>query len=201
MSAKTKRDSDPGLSELDAAEELRLSALLRHAFAPSEIDPHVHERLLLAALEDPLAEASPEELAQSERLRQALEGHGDHQDLRLARALSAAFAPSLDRALPAPELGPKARLERPRQRTIYRFAGVAAALAMAAALVLELTPRLRQNSAPAPDLASFSLAQSRSTAPLFQAESAGAPSERIDRIASARSRDLRDNRYALWGVR
>ncbi len=52
-----------------------------------------------------------------------------------------------------------------------------------------------------PDLRAFALAQSRSTAPLFQADSAGAASSRIDRIASARSRDLRDNRYALWGVR
>jgi len=201
MSEMTQRDSDPELPDLDAAEELRLSALLRHAFAPSEIDPARHERLLLAALEDPLAEASPEELVESERLRQALDGHGDHEDLYLARALSAAFAPSLDQPLPEPALPAKARHEPPRRVIFYRFAGVATALAAAAAVLLQLTSELRKNAAPAPDLASYSLAQSRSTAELFQADAAGAPSERIDRIASARSRELRDNRYTLWGVR
>lgn len=203
MSKITERDSDPELPELDPAEELRLSALLRNAFAPSEIDPTRHERLLLAALEDPLAEPSAEELVESERLRQALDGHGDHQDLRLARTLSAAFAPSLERPLPEPELerGPQLKVRRSGQVVFYRFAGVGTALALAAAVLLRLTPELRTNSAPAPDLAVLALAQSRSTATLFQADAAGAPSERIDRIASARGRDLRDNRYALWGVR
>ncbi|MEI9950877.1 MAG: hypothetical protein WDO74_18355 [Pseudomonadota bacterium] len=112
MSEMTERDSDPDLPELDAAEERRLSALLRHAFAPSEIDPARHERLLLAALEDPMAEASPEELVESERLRQALDGHGDHEHVRLARALSAAFAPSLDRPL----LEPRRRAPGDRER-------------------------------------------------------------------------------------
>ena len=71
----TERDSDPELNALpllDAAEEARLSALLRHAYAPQEIDGARHEQLLLAALEDPFAEPSPEELVQSERLRRAL---------------------------------------------------------------------------------------------------------------------------------
>ena len=76
-------DRDEGPPELDAAEESRLSALLRHAFAPSEIEHARHERLLLAALEDPFAEASPEELLESERLRRALDGDGDHEHLRL----------------------------------------------------------------------------------------------------------------------
>jgi len=201
MSELTQRDSDPDLPELDAEEERRLAALLRHAFAPTEIDPTRHERLLLAALEDPLAEASPEELVESERLRQALEGHGEHENLRLARALSAAFAPSLERALPEPALEPKPRISRPARVIFYRFAAVSTALSLAAGVVLLVLPELRKHAAEAPDLASIALAQSRSTAELFRANSAGAPSDRIDRIASARSRDLRDNRYALWGVR
>ena len=196
----TERDSDPDLPELDAVEEHRLSALLRHAFAPSEIDPARHERLLLAALEDPLAEASPEERLESERLRQALEGHGDHEHLRLARALSAAFSPNLDRPLPEPQPAMKARARPAPQVIFYRFAAVACALAVAAAVLLRLTVELPR-SAPAPDLASLALAQSRSTAAFFEANTAGAPTERIDRIASARSRDLRDNRYRLWGLR
>jgi len=201
MTEISERDSEPELPELDAAEEARLSALLCHAFRPSEIDPARHERLLLAALEDPFAEASPEELVESERLRQALDGKGDHQDLHLARALSAAFTPSLARPLPEPPLSAKTARKRSAQVIFVRFAGVAAALAVAAAVLLRLTPDLAKHSAPAPDLATLALAQSRSTAEFFSADSAGAPSERIDRIASVRSRELRDNRYALWGVR
>jgi len=201
MSEHTERDSEPELPELDAATEARLATLLQNAFRPSEIDPARHERLLLAALEDPFAEASPEERIESERLRQALDGQGDHQDLLLARALSAAHAPELRRPLPEPELGAFAPRKRERSGRViyYRFAGVATALAVAAAVLLRLTPQ--KSAPPAPDLATFALAQSRSTAAIFRADSAGAPSERIDRIASVRSRELRDNRYALWGVR
>ena len=210
MSELTEPDAEPELPELDPSEELRLSALLQHAFRPSEIDPARHERLLLAALEDPFADASPEELVESERLRQALDGQGEHQDLRLARALSAAFtpsgvtkrvAPSLERPLPEPKPLPIVAPRRSGQVIFYRFAAVATALAVAAAVLLQLTPELRTGSAPAPDLATLALAQSRSTAAFFRADAASAPSERIDRIASVRSRELRDNRYALWGVR
>jgi len=199
MSERSEHDSEPELPELDAAEEARLAALLRHAFQPSEIDPARHERLLLAAFEDPLAEASPEELLESERLRRALEGQGEHQDLPLARALSAAFAPALTRPLPEPELGRKSSGSGSGRVIYYRFAGWGAALAVAAALLLRLSTE--KSAPPAPDLATLALAQSRSTAAFFHADSAGAPSERIDRIASVRSRELRDNRYALWGVR
>ena len=201
MSELDARNSDPDLPELDPAEERRLSTLLRHAFAPSEIDAARHERLLLAALEDPLAEPSPEELVESERLRQALDGHGDHEHQRLARALSAAFAPKLERPLPEPQHEVKPRVGPSRVVILYRFAAVTAAVALAAAVLLRLTPAPRKSSPPAADLAILALAQSRSTAALFQASAASAPSERIDRIASARSRDLRDNRYTLWGVR
>src|SRR6478735_3245690 len=204
MSELTEPDSVPKLPELpelDAEEELALAALLRHAFRPSEIDPARHERLLSAALEDPFSDASAEELIESERLRQALEGQGDHQDLRLARALSAAFSPNFDQPLPEPERAEPLPRKRAPQVVFYRFAALGSALAIAAAVLLQLTPGQRKSSAPAPDLATLALAQSRSTAAFFRADSAGAPSERIDRIASVRSRELRDNRYALWGVR
>ncbi|MEO7033713.1 MAG: hypothetical protein ABI548_07525 [Polyangiaceae bacterium] len=210
----TEHDSDPELNEferLDAVEEARLSALLKHAFAPTEIDAARHERLLLAALVDPFAEPSPEELVQSERLRRALEGEGDHADLALARALANAYAPSAV----APQVdAPAARSagsaiasslasaapKRASAKVFYlRFGGIAAALAAAAAVLLAI--RARPNHAPAPDLPALALVQSRSTAALFQADSAGPPSARIDRIASLRERDLRNNRYAMWGLR
>ena len=195
-------DSDPDqeLPELDPAEEERLASALRHAFAPSPIDPERHERLLRIALEDPFAPASADELVESERLRQAFEGAGEHADLALARALSAAHSPE-----PAPSASlarVSEALEQPAQgKVLYlRFGAVATALAAAAAVLLLFgSPTSR---APAPDLQALTLAQSRSTAPLFQmAAVPGAPSLRIDRIASVRARELRENRYALWGVR
>ncbi len=207
----TEHDSDPELNALallGAAEEARLSALLKHAFAPGELDPARHEQLLLAALEDPFAEPSPEELVQSERLRRALEGEGDHADLALARALANAHAPS--RVAPkvgTPELlqprsasDSSAPPKKASAKVFYvRFGGIAAGLAAAAALLFRI--QSGSSHAPGPDLPTLALAQSRSTAALFQSASAGPPSARIDRIASLRERDLRDNRYALWGVR
>jgi hypothetical protein len=201
MTRVGESDFEPELAELAAADERRLGELLQNAWSPRELDAARHERLLEAALEDPFAAASAEERAQSDRLRRALDGQGEHENLRLARALSAAFAPHLDRPLAEPELAAKAGQRRSRRVIFQRFAGVASALAVAAVALLWLAPARRTSSAPAPDLATLVLVQSRSTAEFFQANSAGAPSARIDRIASARSRDLRDNRYALWGVR
>ncbi len=193
------------LPELGDAEEQRLVELLRSAYAPRNIDAARHERLLQAALEDPFAPASAEELVESERLRDALDGKGDHADAALARALSAAFAPSREPPAISPRLSaaPLSARTPARSNVRYlRFAGGATALLAAAAAVLLLVsqgPRSMPQSAP--DLPALALAQSRSTAPLFQAAIAGAASSRIDRIASARGRELRDNRYALWGVR
>ncbi len=201
----TEFDSDRELPELDSAEEHRLYELLRSAYAPRELDPARHERLLLAALDDPFAPPTAEELVESERLRQALDGRGDHEALALARALSSAFAPkpSGPAHVTLPELARTPAAPAPERRKsnviLLRFAGGGAALAAAAAILLSVLPSPRPESAP--DLPAFALAQSRSTAPLFQADTAGQASSRIDRIASARGRDLRDNRYALWGVR
>ena len=198
-------DSDPDLAELvalDGDEERRLSMLLRSAYAPTEIDPARHERLLGAALEDPFAPASAEELVESERLRQALDGNGDgdHLDLVLARALSAAHAPSLAAPRALPRLARGASERPPAQVLYFRFAGVAATLAAAAAVLLAVTSHTTQQAS-LPELPALALAQSRSTAALIRADAAGDPSTRIDRIASLRGRELRDNRYALWGVR
>ena len=197
----TPHDSDPDLPELDAAEERRLATLLKSAFAPDEIDLARHERLLLSALEDPFATPSPEEIVESERLRRALDGDGDHLDLVLARALAAAYAPS---GAP-PKVVPPATLtaeSKPAAKVFYvRFGGVLAALAAAAAVLFMVSSRNTSPEASAPELPALALVQSRSTAALFQTASVGPPSARIDRIASVRERDLRANRYAMWGVR
>ena len=72
---------------------------------------------------------------------------------------------------------------------------------LAAAAVLLLVVGTRRTRAPTAELPALGLLQSRSTATLFESASVGAPSARIDRIASVRARDLRANRYAEWGVR
>ena len=205
MTRLTSSNTGPDLAELaqiESDEEQRLSTLLRSASAPAAIDPARHERLLQAALEDPFAPASAEELVESERLRQGLDGNGDgeHLDLVLARALSAAHAPSVELPRAKPRLlsvaaGP------PSTRVLYlRLGGVAATLAAAAGVLLAVTSQPSMHGS-APEFPALALVQSRSTAALIQVDAAGPPSTRIDRIASARGRELRDNRYALWGVR
>lgn len=196
----------PDLPELDAEQERALESLLRSAFAPTAIHSARHERLLQAALVDPFADASDEERAESERLRRALSGNGDHPSSSLARALSAAHG-AQDASLPSVPSVPAAPVDsRLGKLLFYRVATVGASLALAAAVTLWLVrpPDEQPSTEPmanAPDLPALAYAQSRSTASLFAGDEPGPASTRIDRIASARARDLRDNRFAAWGVR
>jgi hypothetical protein len=212
----------PPVPVLGAAEEAELAEALRAAFAPTELSRERHAALLAFALEDPLAPASADELRESERLRQALEtGDDGHADAALARALRSAVSPpplagaTRERAeavvrqrgdAPEPN-SPKSRsAAEPRRNVIFVTFG-AVALAAAAGFALMLA-RPSAESAPSADLALTNapprpeLLQSRTTGELFHERfEAGATTARIDRITSARARDLRENRYALWGVR
>jgi len=194
MTRDDERDPPEPDTWLTDAEESALAAALRAAYAPAPLDPERHAALLAAALEDPLAPPTEDELRASERLRQAMEaGDQAHPDAALARALAAAHrSGALD-----PE-----REVRTRRTSLGRSANVvfvafgAAALAAAAALALFLArPAVRQHEPAA------ALAVSRTTAELFHEpfDSAQATA-RIDRIAEYREREGRDNRYALWGV-
>jgi hypothetical protein len=79
------------------------------------------------------------------------------------------------------------------------FGAVGAALAAAATLLLFVGTA--SQSVPEPSLAT-GLARPRSTAPLFSERfDTEGTTARMDAIASARGRDLRDNRFASWGVR
>lgn len=183
---------------------------LEAALRPSELDPAVGERLLELALEDPLAPPSEAELVESARLRDALEQGAPDADAALLRALGAPFAAP---AAPAPELASveralQAALEAPtetarperRGNVVYVAFGAGSAVLAAAAAALLFVGTLR-GGAPAPTRAA-AYAESRSTAPLFSDRfETGDTTARMDVIASARSRDLRDNRYAAWGVR
>ncbi len=146
---------------------------------------------------DPDAPPSAEELAAAESLREALEGRGDarHPDAELARALRHAVAPRailpgdhrriLDRVVP---------LER-RRTTIFV---AASAFAAAAAIVVAVTSLGSRTDAPA-----AALAKPRTTQDLFDAPfpREGGTTDRIDAIVASRTRDLRGNRWAKWGVK
>jgi hypothetical protein len=189
-----------------------LATALVSAYAPGDLDPRANERLIREALEDPLRPASDDELRESERLRRALDGESDHPDLDLARSLASAHraersSPPATRELV--ERAARGALGKPPSKqhgsVIYvTFGGVLAAAATVALLVGD--PRDAQHShdlegTPA-SMAAPSLQRSRSSEELFSHKfSRGHTSERIDRIASARSRDLRANRFRQWGVR
>jgi hypothetical protein len=151
---------------------------------------------------DPDAPPSEEELAESARLREALADPAKaSEDAELLRALASAHAPR--------EIDPlvhRAIVERaitgrgkPRRGVVVRVAfGVAAVFAAAALVLLFVRTRL-----PRPSDATAQVSISRSTQPLFAEPFApqGGESARIDRIAMARAADLRENRFARWGVR
>lgn len=125
---------DAGEPWLDEAEEQRLAAALRAAYAPAELDPVRHAEILALALEDPFAEPSDDELRESERLRQALESDDvSHPDAALARALRAATSPE---PLPRSEARRLAATVTPKKPNVVYVAFGGVALAAAAAFAL-----------------------------------------------------------------
>jgi hypothetical protein len=192
---------------LPAEQEAALLAALEAALRPSELDPELNERLIELSLEDPLAPPSAEELVESERLRDALEHGGAHEDADVLRALQATFADeprrdhdgAVERALDG-ALGSTTQAPPKRGNVVYAVFGAAGAVLAAAAAVALFLGTLSRGNAPA--ASAGALVRPHSTAPLFAERfETGDTTARMDLIASARSRDLRDNRYAAWGVR
>jgi hypothetical protein len=151
---------------------------------------------------DPDAPPSAEELAESARLREALEDPSkSHEAADFARALSLAHEPrAIDPAAHGEIVACAVRAVRPRGRVV-RVAFVAtAALALAAGVALLMKTK---GALPVPVGAPPSLAVARSTQPLFREPFApvGGESARIDRIVLARAGDLRQNEFTRWGVR
>lgn len=159
---------------------------------------------------DDVLDPTPEELAAAEALRVALEeGSGGDgaggEDADFLRSLKAAHDPQpidakthdaiIERAL----FRAKKPVSKPREGTVIRVAfGAAAIFAVAAALLL-MFGKLGTQSAP---IEKPELARVRSTAPLFDHPfDSKEASVRVDRIAMARASDLRENRFAQWGVR
>jgi len=211
-------ERDPAL---ELADEAQLLLALEAALRPTALDPELNERLICFALEDPLAPASDAELLESARLRDALEGPTggaspavlpaeEYSDAATLRALQVAFQPhsasdellarvlGSEVALTAAPVSDQRRAPKKKTSVVYAAFGVSGiAVSLAAGFALLATGT---RNAPSTDLPS--LVKPRSTAALFSERfETEATSARIDRIASARSRDLRDNRYAAWGVK
>jgi hypothetical protein len=181
---------------LEPAQERELAEALRAAWNPAPLDPAVQRQILNAALEDPFAEPTEDEIRESGRLRRALEDDdGSHADVELARALRRAVKPGAEEpAAPVP------RAARSTARVVYvTFGGLALAAAAGFALFVA---RPRSDSAIATAPPSRALHASRPTGDLFAERfTTSGTTDRIDRIATARAHDLRENRYAAWGVR
>ncbi len=163
----------------------------------------------------PDAPPTEDELREASALARALEGsvgkddddrHEASDDAAFLHAIALAHDP-LRAASLSPELNARlvdrafskgaAPKNRPGRVIRVVFGGGMVAMAAAAALVLGFGSR---GPTPLPEAAK--LAQSRSTQDLFREPfRADQGSARIDRIAMARSGDLRENRFERWGVR
>jgi hypothetical protein len=158
------------------------------------------------SLVDPDAPASEEEIAAAEDLRLALaDPSRKSEQADLARALSLANAPrdipeSVHHALVAKSLD---KMAATRGRVIrVAFGASATVLAIAASLFLFVRFNSETSPSPTSSVATITLVQVHSTAPLFHEPfNAATASARIDRIELARSDDLRENMYAQWGVK
>jgi hypothetical protein len=202
------KSSGPGV---DHTAEIELALSLRAAWDPDAISSDENR-----AVVDATPSAEEQEIAS--RLREALEEKrdpraGDPATVHLARALRCAFAPPsideaehraiVDAALEKMAPGKKDKgadvvdLAARRRSTVVRvaFGMVTGGLALAASIVFVVTSApMHGSEAP--------LAKARTTQPLFSEPfKSGETSARIDRIASARASDFRDNRFTKWGVR
>jgi len=194
-------EKEPSLPPEEARE---LVTSLLAAARPGELDERVNERLLEQALGVPLAPPTEAELVESERLRRALETDAAHPDADVLRALRAAFTvaddAAVERALTAAErAGPGAAATRSNVVLAW-FGAASVVVAAAAAIALFIAGK---SPAEAPTARpSDELVRARSTTDLFAEpfETSGTTA-RMDRIADARGRDLRANRYAAWGVK
>jgi hypothetical protein len=153
--------------------------------------------------DDPDGPPSPEEEAEARALAAALASPDPHPARDLAEALRSLDAPGpLDPATHEQILA-RALAAAPAGRVIvvpasrWQRSALVAAVLVAAACALLVVGKARPRAAPP------ALVASRSTQELFDEPFArsGGSSARVDRIAAARGRELRQNRFASWGVR
>ncbi|HEX7600143.1 MAG TPA: hypothetical protein VF316_01010 [Polyangiaceae bacterium] len=162
----------------------------------------------LEEVQGPDAPATEEELARAEALRVALDDASrPSEDAELLRALALAESPralaeAAQDALVANALtrmdARKTRAKSDQRGVVVRVTfGAAALIAAAAAVVLVVGRSGGLDGGAKPELAHV-----RSTQALFdQPFERGQATARADRIAVARTADLRQNRFARWGVK
>ncbi len=144
-------------------------------------------------------EPTAEELRLAEELRRGLDGDAPSFDVDFARRLAVMTAPSdLDEL--AHERILRAALAKEPRGSTRRAVVVSLSVVVAAAAALAVVAhgeRDLSHTPVAPQLAR------RSTEELFTgpAGPGATTTERVERIAHARARDLRENRFARWGVR
>lgn len=211
-----------------SAEEIAASQRLRDALATAEktsaaallagqarLGPEIELALSLRAAWDPSALSTDENRAvldatpEAEELEAAVALRDQLDTNPLVAALRSAYDPRAiveaeHRAIVEAALAKMPVQQKKgadvvvlRRRNVVRvaFGVVTGGLALAASIVLFVTQApTRSHEAP--------LARARTTQPLFSEPfKAGETSARIDRIASARASDFRDNRFTKWGVR
>jgi len=186
---------------MDVQEREVLIRALEAATAPQALPSERHQRVLADVLQstDPFAPPDDDELAESARLRDHLDSDPLVVSLRSAQVAH----------LPPPQFELRIREEALRRaapprhrRGLSRAATLWGTLAVAAAAALVVLSQQRGASEDfQASLPQKPLALSRSTDSLFvRPFDSSSPSERIDKIAQVRARDLRQNRYAIWGL-
>jgi hypothetical protein len=219
----TRKRTNDEIEPAFSTEPLLWEALVA-AYRPQSLDPNLNESLIADALEDPLREPSEDERAESERFRDALEGHAPHEDLALVEALTRSHRSTavegselvqvsedaLANALAkAGAVSKQSSTSVTKSNVVYVTFGVITAVALAAAGVMLVTfpvsvaeKQVADVALTKPGAARPALTQSRSTAAHFRSKfERNTTTERMDIIASIRTRELRENRYAQWGIR
>lgn len=196
--AAAKRLRDALDDQAIPSDEAEVARALSAAWSPGELGVDELEAIVAAAVEGGSREGAAE-------LARALDGAAPTTaEAELAVALRNAWAPrALDEAenaaLVAKAIGASsdARASSERRAVVVRVAfGASVSVLALAASVLLFVNVTGEESPAAP------LARTRSTQPLFSEPfRPGEASARIDRIALSRASDLRDNRFARWGVK
>ncbi len=202
--------ADEGESRpIDADERGALFDALNAAYAPEALDPSRHRQLIEQALTanqeatdsmDPLAPAGLEELATAARLRDSLDSDQLVLSLRTAN-LPSSLRSGVDATLRQAAIEHKLQHTATHRRRLTRPAwGIFAAAAAAALWFIAqsngLVGEAQYFRVNPKTLAQSRLTESRFAKPFAQSTN----SERIDKIALVRSRELRNNRYAIWGL-
>lgn len=200
-----ERDARP----ISATERDELAEALAAAVEPQPLDEDLNGQLIQRALqlpgtaasEDPLGPASIDEIRAAEATRMSLETDPLVMALRAAHH-PAPLEPTAQRQRIEAVVGarrvPRTSAVQAKKVWFWSTTSIAAAAGFWFYLSSE-SPQMTLKPAP---LARLELAHCRTTQPLFNGpfENTRA-SQRIDRIAQVRAQDLRDNRYALWGVK